>query len=644
MSQVQDSALWFFRDALSYTGGSLPDLELAWLATQGYAQGSLDERWRAYGEDRGLYLYNSFLIRDWVVNGGGVAVPNILYDLDIDSDVDDVGDFALLGALAYRGECRIGSITVASKDPDAAPAARVCRDYIAQLPGMEYLSSVPMGAYQGSAIGGGTGSDYTPSLRREFAMDGGDTRANYTAPETILRQALVDSPGRTAKIFVTGTLTNIATLLATAADGISALNGVDLVAAKCDSIHVMAGNFDTGASENNAAFDITAANYVAANSPVPVYWTGLEVGNDIDTGYPNYATYPYNPFARAWALGGATLDGNGERPSWAQHTLIYAVRGPGTLYDVSALGTVSFNVTTFETTFTPGAGVSRYLAKVASDATIKAEINGLIAELATALIPYYTISGFTPAYFGADLLAWFDADDLATLFQSNAGTTAVTSDGDVVGAWTDKAGNVSVSSPADDGTRPVWHTSGGLDWVDSDGTDDVLRALSSAGVYAAGAATIAAGLRGNPALGSEVLFSEASSASDNPYYRVLARSSAPLTTATINIRRDGATTLLTQNSSAVALAFNDTDRVLMFRDDGAIMRAFLNGSFADSDAYTRSGTMTVNRFGLFALVRASNSAYWRGRLYSFVIVGRPLTVRERVALQSYVGTKAGLTI
>jgi hypothetical protein len=49
-------------------------------------------------------------------------------------------------------------------------------------------------------------------------------------------------------------------------------------------------------------------------------------------------------------------------------------------------------------------------------------------------------AGFQPNDL-AGLVTWFDAADLATLFTDSAKTVPVTGDGDVVGAWADKAGN-----------------------------------------------------------------------------------------------------------------------------------------------------------------------------------------------------------
>lgn len=71
-------------------------------------------------------------------------------------------------------------------------------------------------------------------------------------------------------------------------------------------------------------------------------------------------------------------------------------------------------------------------------------------------------------------LAWFDSSDLTTLFQDSAMTTPVTANNDPVGAIRDKSGNNRHLTQGTALARPLYKTSGGLHWLESDGTSRYL--------------------------------------------------------------------------------------------------------------------------------------------------------------------------
>jgi hypothetical protein len=71
----------------------------------------------------------------------------------------------------------------------------------------------------------------------------------------------------------------------------------------------------------------------------------------------------------------------------------------------------------------------------------------------------------------SDLTVWFDPSDLSTLFQDAAGTTPVTADGDPVGRIEDKSGNGNHATQSSASLKPTYKTSGGLHWIEFDGTE-----------------------------------------------------------------------------------------------------------------------------------------------------------------------------
>lgn len=328
-----------------------------------------------------------------------LTVQPVIIDTDDDSDCDDVLDHQIAMELALRNECQILAVTIASNNDYAAPAARAFFD-------AGGFTSVPIGAYKGSSIGGGTFSYYTQQVAARFRPSG-ETRTSYPDAVTVLRQALVSSAGG-VKIIVNGTCTNIAALLASSGDGISSLNGVALVAAKVNSIHVMGGNFASPTSvENNIAFDVAAANTVATTSPVPVYWSGYEIGELALTSIsPKSGNLLRDPFYYAWRLSAALLSG-GRRPSWGALEILEAVRGTnGGMLSYSAPGDVTFSATSPYTNYTANAsGKSRYAilgSSIGLQSSAQALVSNFARRLADESSPFATLWSQTNSGIQAD--------------------------------------------------------------------------------------------------------------------------------------------------------------------------------------------------------------------------------------------------
>lgn len=91
-------------------------------------------------------------------------------------------------------------------------------------------------------------------------------------------------------------------------------------------------------------------------------------------------------------------------------------------------------------------------------------------------IGYQRGGGFSPSalFAGGEQGAWYDPSDIASMSQDDAGATPVTADGQTVGRILDKSGRGNHATQATPGSRPTYRTSGGLHWLEFDGTDDFL--------------------------------------------------------------------------------------------------------------------------------------------------------------------------
>lgn len=246
---------------------------------------------------------------------------NLIIDSDMAIDADDVGDHAMMWALADRGEVNVLAVICSSANDYSAPAMRAIATYYGH-------PNVPIGANKASTpnINNSATSAYTRQIVNQFGTPG-DTRANYPDAVTVYRQALANAPDGSVYIVANGYYEPLQGLLQSQPDSISPLTGVQLVAQKVRRLVSSAGWFPSG-GEGNFEADTDAATYVYANWPGEIVNIGADTAFDVTTG-PSPTSDPtvdpvkdaYNLYASAQGLTSATTT------AWGQLALLYAVRG-----------------------------------------------------------------------------------------------------------------------------------------------------------------------------------------------------------------------------------------------------------------------------------------------------------------------------
>jgi len=253
-------------------------------------------------------------------------------------------------------------------------------------------------------------------------------------------------------------------------------------------------------------------------------------------------------------------------------------------------------------------------------------------------------TGFTPASLSP---SWWLEVGKGGLFQSNAGTTAAVSDGDVVGYAPDQsAAAFTITSVADDTTRPTLQGVGVFPYLSYDGSNDLLRRTAALDGWNAGSSTWCFTFRSNSNAVNAIVAASRSSSGTGPCYCLFKADAGTATTQSILVRDDASANVTGLTQFLNTNVFNGSDHVIMLIDNGSSIVTYLDGSLVNGDAsYTHTQTLTLNRFSLGASLSTSAAAWWAGRIYGGVIIdGLAVDATQRANLTTYMGNLAGLTL
>lgn len=212
--------------------------------------------------------YIGWLILNLLLCQLAFAQPvKIIFDTDMDSDVDDVGALAMLHGFAHLGEAEILGVMVSSLHPWSPGAVDVINTYYGR-------PDIPIGAVQ--RFGVYHKSKYARRLCDEFKPG---VKLGEDMPEaTILYRKILSSQPDTSVVVVTvGDLTNLSKLLNTGPDQFSQLNGIELVRKKVKRLVCMGGRYPEDrdpAPWGNFKPDPRSTQHVVAVWPTRIYFTG----------------------------------------------------------------------------------------------------------------------------------------------------------------------------------------------------------------------------------------------------------------------------------------------------------------------------------------------------------------------------------
>lgn len=286
----------------------------------------------------------------------------IIFDTDIGNDVDDALAIGVLHALQSRGECELLAVTITKDHALSAPFVDALNTFYGR-------GDIPIGM-----VRNGVTPDDSKFLPLALERDGDalryphDLNDGADAPEatTLLRKVLAAQPDGSVAMVQVGFSTNFARLLDTPACEHSDLGGKELVKKKVRELSIMAGAFQPidGQThrEYNVVMDLPSARKLAAEWPIPIIWSGFEIGIAIP--YPaasieqDFRYRKHHPMPEAYQRYEPTPH---ERPTWDLTSVLWSVRPDRGYFTLSDPGTVTM-AEDGETIFTPSeGGRDRYL-------------------------------------------------------------------------------------------------------------------------------------------------------------------------------------------------------------------------------------------------------------------------------------------
>lgn len=147
-----------------------------------------------------------------------------------------------------------------------------------------------------------------------------------------------------------------------------------------------------------------------------------------------------------------------------------------------------------------------------------------------------------------------------------------------------------------------------------DGVDDYYSA-STAGLYALGATSVAAVVKGAAQAGGRIFMEGNSAAASGQYTLLGAGSSGDNSLAITSLQNEAGTSLIGPIKPG---AFDNTVHQTMTIDTGSNMSVNVDQGAAVSAGYTRSGTLTPNRTAIGAMQRSAVSTYYAGGVFEIL--------------------------
>ncbi|MBQ6534299.1 MAG: nucleoside hydrolase, partial [Opitutales bacterium] len=267
----------------------------------------------------------------------------VIFDTDMGNDVDDIFALTILMGYHASGEADLAAVLVNKDNPYAPVFVSLVQDY--------YGVKTPIGMVDGGSKTKGEGC-FAGAVSKMKNPDGTYKYARSLDPKVkpadavrLARKILSESEDGSVVYVSVGFSTNVSRLFDSLPDEISPLTGRELVYKKVKYFSVMAAQFATAPDadkirpEYNVKIDPAAAKNFFETSPVPIIFSGFEIGVSLKFSHDTVDRLfsPENPARVSYDLYALAVNRNKckrhDRPTWDLTSALYVFQPD--LWDLS---------------------------------------------------------------------------------------------------------------------------------------------------------------------------------------------------------------------------------------------------------------------------------------------------------------------
>jgi inosine-uridine nucleoside N-ribohydrolase len=204
------------------------------------------------------------------LNALAAAPKPVIFDTDMDSDVDDVAALAQLHVMADAGEVEILAVMLSGKNEYSGRCVDAINTYYNR-------PDIPIGLIARTDRSEKQDTKFANQVAAEFPWDFDSARCLFA--NELYRKLLAERPDNSVTIISVGDLTNLASLLDTGGDSYSPLKGPDLVKQKVAHYYCMGSRYPADKDQNpgkwgNFRTDPESTKEVVDSWPGMITFTG----------------------------------------------------------------------------------------------------------------------------------------------------------------------------------------------------------------------------------------------------------------------------------------------------------------------------------------------------------------------------------